>query len=809
MIKLGNSAKVIVIVGFALLATALLAPYLGLGGKENFLIYRLIGMQRRELAYIGIALAVAGLFANAIRGFGPRISVPLRKLASHVPAAYYRLLASFRNHQFPLTLEKMRAAMATPWSVARLCQFLHNQAPLCLTIAALLFFFLAMRAMSDVTSNLTEQWTKEVIRQYEWVSSSDQRAAHVLTLAVVAIFAGICFKLAQRGTIDAWHQSVASSWGITTCITVTALGLISYRLILPYSTILPAAAISVLFLVIAITASRVDQRLTNRAMVVSIAIYFLALVVPGMVVHPIPLMVDDPVALAQFDMHLNSTTMSSRAVAAGYGFDYLPYGYGLLMPSVMSVIDRITHDFTIGHQLRFVQYCQLLFCFAALGAYWCYRPRAYLGILAAMLLAGPYWVTGGLGIWHQNQTGLRSLGLPLGMLAMALAGRMAPSRAAWLLGAIGAVAFLINFETAVAVSLGFVIYFVARTRQVPILLFLRMACAGLLTIVTWLIIYRLALGRLPFSSDAIELTSSFKILERFTQGGFGLRLFDAGYGNENYVIVPFALMIFAHAIYVAIQSSTRLGRGPLNQHAAMRLAVTTTLLVWFAYYINAPNWWQLWTHLFLYGFLVIDVLDRRRFAIGYPAMPDNRLTTRLRHMRLAPAHFLFLFILSMMLVHTNRNLVQYTFEFAHPSWLNSHQDRVLVSDVLMPKKTADALLNKASTLKRLYATENGDLIYLSFNSAFMQDLTGIFQRDPYQDLWVRVPGEAAFDRIMTALLNSRPKVILIDASDGPLAVSGARRDYQNRIRAAVGRAYRNSATEEGWQIWIPLDASKS
>ena len=250
---------------------------------------------------------------------------------------------------------------------------------------------------------------------------------------------------------------------------------------------------------------------------------------------------------------------------------------------------------------------------------------------------------------------------------------MSLPRAAWWLGATAAVALLINFETAVAVAVGYVVYFVARTRQIPILLFLRMACAGLTTIVIWLIIYRLALGRFPFSGNAIELSSSFKLIERFTQGGFGLRLFSAGAGNENYVIVPFALMIFVHAIYVTIQSASRLGLGPLNQHASMRLAVATTLLIWFAYYINAPNWWQLWTHLFLYGFLVIDLLDRRRFAIGYPAMPDNRLATRLSHMRLAPAHFLFLFLLSMMLVHTNQNLVQYTSEFRHPAWLNSRQ----------------------------------------------------------------------------------------------------------------------------------------
>jgi len=806
--KLGSSAKLIIIFGFIALAIALLAPYLGLGERDNFLIYRSTGLERKQVAYIALALIFVGCFVNVIQRLYHNefnFVVKQRKLILFVSAL---LSTSFRNRPVPSAIPRARVVVGAPWSVESVRQFFRNQAPLCFTTVALLIFFVSMWAMSSLTINLTEQWTKEIIRQYEWVSSGDQRAAHLLTLAVVTLFSAVSFWLVRRKTIDIWHARIVQSWGVAGCLAVTVFGLLDYGFLLPFRSALLISLVAVLFLTFVILAPGLGARLVERALLVIIGLYFLVLIVPGLLVHPIPLMVDDPVALVQFEMHLDGTTMASRAIAAGFGLDQLPSGYGFLMPSVMAVIDHVTHNFTIGHQLRFVQFCQLAFCFAAAAAYWCYRPRAYLGILAAMLLAGPYWITGGLGIWHQNQTGLRSLTLPLGMLAMALAGRMPLTRAAWWLGVAGAIALLINIETTVAVSLGYVIYFVARTRQIPLGLFLRAACAGLATIMAWLVIYRLALGRLPFSGNVDELLFSLKIIARFSQGGFGLRLFSAGYENENYVIVPFALMIFAHAIYVTIQSAARLGQGPLNEHAAMRLAVTTTLLVWFTYYINAPNWWQLWTHLFLYGFLVIDLLDRRRFAIGYPPMPDNQLATRLHHMRIAPAHLVFLLLFGAMLTHTNSNLVKYTSEFARPEWLNSKKDKVLVSDVLMPEGIGDALLQKALALKRLYAAANGELIYLTFNAAFMPDLTGIFQRDPYQDLWVRVPGEAAFDRIMGNLLKTHPKVILIDASEGPLAVSGARRDYQNRIRAAVGREYRNSGTEDGWQIWRPLDVSK-
>jgi hypothetical protein len=806
---LSDGAKAILIFGFVVLATALLSPYLGLGERENFALYKLIGIQRREVAYISAVLIFVGFFKDLIQGLLHRLTTQLRTSRLFAPNIYHRLQNSFRGDQRLSTIHKMRVTIAAPWSVERFRTFLRNQAPFCFTLAALVIFFVSMEAMSGVTSNLTEQWPKEIIRQYEWVSSGDQRAAHLLTLIAVMASSGICFKLARHGVISVWSGGIVRNWGIAGCLTAVALWLFVYSFLLPLHSVLLTCLVLAFFLAFVISTPTLSAHRISRAIMLFAGLYFLMLIVPGLLVRPIPLMVDDPVALAQFEMHLDGTTMVSRAIAAGYGFDELPSGYGFLMPSVMGAIDHVTHDFTIGHQLRFVQFCQLLFCFSAVAAYWFYRPQAYLGIFAAMLLAGPYWITGGLGIWHQNQTGLRSIGLPLGMLAVALAGRMSLQRAAWWLGAVGTIAFLNNFETAVAISIGYAVYFVARTQKIPFFLYLRMVCAGLATIVTWLIVYRIALGRFPFSQNVFELFVSLENIERYTQGGFGLRLFSAGFANENYVIVPFALMIFAHAIYVTIQSATRLGHRAFNQHASMRLAVTATLLVWFAYYINAPNWWQLWTHLFLYGFLVIDIFDRRRFAIGYPPMPDRRTTTRLGHMRIASAHLVFVFLLAAMLVRTNSDLVKYTREFMHPSWLNSRGEKVLVSDVLMPENVGNALLKKASALTRLYAASNGNLVYLTFNTAFMPDLTGIFQRNAYQDLWVRVPGEAAFDRIMTGLLNSHPKIILIDASEGPLAVSGARRDYQNRIRSSVSHEYRNTGTEDGWDIWRPQDSSKS
>lgn len=67
------------IVGLVVLATALLAPYLRLGERQNYIIHRMIGIQRRQVAYIGVALVFVGLFADVIRGLFHRFAAQLRK----------------------------------------------------------------------------------------------------------------------------------------------------------------------------------------------------------------------------------------------------------------------------------------------------------------------------------------------------------------------------------------------------------------------------------------------------------------------------------------------------------------------------------------------------------------------------------------------------------------------------------------------------------------------------------------------------------------------------------------------------------
>jgi hypothetical protein len=686
----------------------------------------------------------------------------------------------------------------------RLRVLAQRHATLLFTASTLLIFFLCLWVLPVNSWSLTNHWVHEAVRQYGFVASDDQRWAYLVVIVAVIVYSLVGFILARNRIIEFADWRFFPKLGVTGCIALAALGLAAYRFFVGGWLVNWAAAFLLLIFLFIVVAPRFRINVLERASLIMIGAYFTVVTVPGLFVQPIPLMAADPTSLVQFENHLLYLTLPGVAIAAGQNFfDQLPLTYGLLMPSLMSVFEHRIHALSIGDQLRIVQITQVLFALTATAAYFAYKPRATAGILAALLIAAPYWVSAGLGIWHANQTGYRSLGLSIGMLSLMLAGNLHPNRAAWWLGGICGIAILLNLETAVAVAAGFSTFMIVRTRSIPFGSFARMIAGSMGVFILYLATYRLALGRLPFSAKAVDFLT---LIQQFGGGGYGARLFVAGHEDAGYFLVPFALAMFAHAIYVIIDGFRRLGYGHLPLRTSLRIGAATTLLVWLSYYFNSPNWWQIWTHLFLYGFLIIDQFDHRLFAIGHSSLSSRPIAERIRHMRIRPYLFVLLFLIAFVIPHTNRHLIKYTTEFTYPDWLSNRHGMSIVSGILMPNDLAIPLEEKAKKLTDLATKTEGSLVYLTFDMAFIPRLTGIFQPQPYRDPFTEIRGEDAFDRVLGDLLRQRPNTILIDAPAGPLSTSGPRKDFQDRLRRVIGQAYRNSGTEDGWEVWHPIRA---
>jgi len=644
-------------------------------------------------------------------------------------------------------------------------------------------------------------WLSEVIQEYRFASSDDQRWAHVIAVVAVFVFSVVSLLFGRRGTFREQSFRFLPSLGLTASVALTMLVVVVYRVLVPIPDVAHATTLIVIFAFLVLATHSAPSRLIEHATIAAIGAYLAILIAPGLFVRPIPILFGDPSLLVQLETHLLPLSMRGSAIAAGQNFfGNLQLDYGLLMPSIMSVIEVRFEGLSLAAQLRFVQACQILFCIAAVLAYFSYRPRNSLGILVALLLAGPFWATAGLGTWFPNQTGYRSVGLPLGMLALAVAGRFPVGRAAWLLGAVVGLAMLINFETAVAIAVGYFVYVVVRTNAIPVAIIGRMALAGAFVVVLYMLVYPLALGRFPFEAQS---TDPLLLIKRFAGSGYGFRLFSAGHEGEGYYVVPFALLMFTHAMHATINGFRKLGRGILPYRAAMRTAVSATLIVWLAYYFNAPNWWQIWTALFLYGFLITDLVDRRYFMIR-SARGDKRCFAGIQQMRIAPGVLVTLLLLAFLVQFTNRQLLRHTSAFMYPAWLGKVSEVSVLSGILLPRKQGDYIEKKAKKLKELHKGTEGRLVYVTNNMAFMPLLTRIFEPGPYRNMFLEIPSNAALVEATSRLLKSRPDIILVDDPDGPFAVTGPRTQFQDRLRTLISQEYRLSRIDDGWQIWQPI-----
>jgi hypothetical protein len=666
-----------------------------------------------------------------------------------------------------------------------------------MTAAVMAVFFIVFWISPISAPGSTTMMTQEFIRQYQLESSYDQRTAFLISVLVTALLSAAAFFINQRRILQNAGNRAIPTINIWLSVLVTAVGLAIYSKFIQRWIVVDAAILATCFFLFVFFAPHLRRRTIEVCALLIIGAYLAIVVIPGFIIWPMYWPVADADSIAQIELHINSLVQPGTNVAAGQNFfSDIAFGYGLLMPSVLSVIERRFGELTAGDHARFVQYCQVAFTVTATVAYFCYRPRNYVGILVALLLAAPYWASTGLGIWHPNQTGYRSLTLPLGILAMALAGRLKPNTAAAMLGAVGMIDLLINVETAVAVCGGMVVYIVLRARKVPLVQFSFAAIGGALTFILCLVLYKIALGRLPF---AINFQTFLDTLRAHVSGDVGLRLFTSGIWGEGYYLVPIALIMFAHAIFIVVASFQKLGDRVLSHRQALRAGIATILIAWFAYYINFPNWWQIWTHLFLYGFLVIDLFDLRLFAIG-TALRNRNVSRRLR---VRATHVLPMLLLSIAILHTNSNLAYFTRDFLSPYWTNLGHSTAVISQMQLPRAAGDALTEKSKFLQELYAQNPGKVVYLTYNVEFVPMLTRIFEPTPIRSLWGFIHTDAELDPAIAKVFTTKPVAILIDAPTGPLAVSGARKDFQDRVRKSVSRAYHLAETTAGWQIWRP------
>jgi hypothetical protein len=257
------------------------------------------------------------------------------------------------------------------------------------TAVVMAVFFLVLWTFPTDQPGSVTLLSSEFLREYGYAQGSyDQRSAHLYAVVATAILSVLAFVATSHHWIAASERRIPPV-NIWICLLATLLALALYQWLVPGWFNFVALVLSASFFLLLFIAPQLPPHTVEAFALLIIGGYIAVLIVPGLVTTPIPLLGSDPNSLAQVELHLNSLTQPGTDIAAGQDFfDQIPYGYGLLMPSIMSVIDHRLGHISVGGQIRFVQWCQVVFALTAAAGYLCCRPRAPRGAAARRSVLG-------------------------------------------------------------------------------------------------------------------------------------------------------------------------------------------------------------------------------------------------------------------------------------------------------------------------------------------------------------------------------------------------------------------------------------
>lgn len=523
------------------------------------------------------------------------------------------------------------------------------------------------------------------------------------------------------------------------------------------------------------------KRLKTRPFAVAVwgcvIAYSLFLIVPGLAR---PLFLFEPL-LSGAEWHYSVTLAQGDRLAAGLSLgSEVNLNYGLIPQVTLAIIERGFGLLNFGEHIRLVQLTQIAFLFTAIVAFWLWQPHNNLFILFATLLIGPWLSTSHMAVYHPNQAGWRSLTFPVGVVFLLLMRRQTRPRSALLLGCMAVALVLYNPETGLCLSFGYGLFLLSRLERLRLADVgahaLRACIGAALALLALLLLYRVGLGGWP----ALKPASLFGFITRF----------GTGYGSLPLYFDPLAAVMFVHSAYIVALTTLRWRRGDaLRFEESVKLALSTTILLWFTYYINRPHPWNLWTYKFLYVFLVADFLAPRFLKYlwrrGVKAFAGARLAT-------------VTFILLPMILTTNH----YIFTSTMYPPIPPADNRLPISGLLMTKATADALRAKADFLVR---QDTSSTLYITRHSYSLSLLTGHFIRLPVQDVFAETITKEDFERRIAEIQRVSPRVILIDAPDEKEALQNPAISYYTRfftrLQERLSARYLFREATHGWQVW--------
>ncbi len=463
----------------------------------------------------------------------------------------------------------------------------------------------------------------------------------------------------------------------------------------------------------------------------------------------------------------------------------LPH-YGLILVSLLAAYQKHFGLLNFGQHIFLVQALQVIFLFVSILALFLWKPQRPVFILFALLLFGTFVGTIHSSVFYPNQSGWRFIGLPLWTILIILL-KNSPSKAlSLLIGCSSGFLLLFNLETGIALSCGSVFFLVTSEQYLHwsrVLTRLISFAFGIFVATFFFsLLFKAEFGNWPFS---IYSLTSHNLLDSF----------KAGYGGLPLKMNLVAIIIFTHCVYEVAAISILWCKSGINPIQRVKLSVAVAVLVWFAYYMNRPDSWNLWTYLFLYSFIAADYFTFRRISFLW----RRRALFAFNDFRVVMLLWLFL----PYAITLNLKFLYQSISYIKEA---SATELVTVSGVNIRPDVAAVLRNKAEYLKSM--PENINALYLTRDSEFIPLMTRQLNPFNVQDVFLENFGSDEFDKLANEIRIRSPRYILIDAPLSVLTKTDFAAPYRNKYYLAIVNAlsdlYREVGTESDWKIFVRI-----
>lgn len=519
--------------------------------------------------------------------------------------------------------------------------------------------------------------------------------------------------------------------------------------------------------------------------IAAVAVLALALI-PGFFV-PYDLTGHTLWTLEQVQAHYAMVVAQGDRLAAGQRLfeELVPY-YSILLPVVLGGWAQHVSAIDFGGYVNIIRWTQVAYLIAFAVLYGKYAHGWKLATLLAVAFLVPWFHFNQTGLSFPNHTTWRLLGQPVALLAL-FAIRGSPlTTASYVIGLASGAAILLNLETGVCMTVALLAYLWFRYGLAPVSkLGSLLAAAALVslgvvsTFSAFLLGAHLVLGYWPN-------VACFPVLWKAV-----FLVSSTGYSGMKGAFHPLAALLFGHAAYVLI-ATAMLARENLGFKQAFRAAVATAIVLWFAYYANRAEAWNLATYYGLYGFFLIDLVQMLtlRLCHGTGAIPHQ----------LVAATVIALVILPEM-AYTFRSifLPNYVLGLRVMTEGPVNKPARLVSGVYLEDDVARELETKAAFIKKV--SKDRPAMYFTANSFLIPKLSGVLPPVPFADTFTEVVTKNDYAKLLSVVEQQSPDYIYFDSPGCKLIGLKGWQLYYNQLRRDLSYYYQKQTEKDGWEIW--------